>query len=614
MKRYIHNYLVLGTVLMAATACDDSFLTRTPTTDLNEMAYWNTVSDLEVYANGIYNEASDNNTYNFMVGFATTGDSWDSKTRSVYPLEAMSDNFVTIDSSQGWASEIAAGIENVPGDIDTPKYGGWVWSLVRRINIFLANYEKASGSETLKKQYAGEALFFRAWFYLYMVQNYGDVPLITEPVNTDSEVLYGGRTPRKEVMTQVLKDINEACSYLPVAQWGGNRLTKGAALALKSRIGLYEGTYRKYHGLGEEEEFLKACVSASEELMTLGYQIYSTGNPSTDYTTLFISEDLSINPEVILYKKYVADLVCHRMCGYMINIRNGCTKDFVDDFLRIDSDGQARPIGLSQEYSNDTPEEEFTNRDPRMTQTILAPGTEAAAALFQDSPLGQKCFPRIGNMTNWPTITGYHAIKYYIREQDKKGFGKETHDYPLFRYAEALLNYAEAKAELGECTQSILDKTINVLRDRVGMPHLTINPAMDPKYAASGLSSLMVEIRRERRVELSFEHLRYQDLMRWAQGEKLKERPLGMRMEDADFDDPRYEGMVSKAGTTGAQNAIHVFKASDGKQYVDPYGGTNYAAERRQFNPDKDYLRPIPLAAITKNTNIQQNPFWGNVK
>lgn len=137
---------------------------------------------------------------------------------------------------------------------------------------------------------------------------------------------------------------------------------------------------------------------------------------------------------------------------------------------------------------------------------------------------------------------------------------------------------------------------------------------MDPKYAASGLSSLMVEIRRERRVELSFEHLRYQDLMRWAQGEKLKERPLGMRMEDADFDDPRYEGMVSKAGTTGAQNAIHVFKASDGKQYVDPYGGTNYAAERRQFNPDKDYLRPIPLAAITKNTNIQQNPFWGNVK
>lgn len=614
MKKYIQKSLLMGTILLTITACDDSFLTRTPTTDLNEMAYWNTNSDLEAYANGIYNEASDNNTYNFMVGFATTGDSWDSKTRSIYPIEAMSDNFVTVDNSQAWASEIAAGIENVPSDIDDPKYGGWSWSLVRRINIFMANYQKVSGSEVLKNQYAGEALFFRAWFYFYMVQNYGDVPLITEPINTNSEVLYGGRTPRKEVMAQVLKDINDACRYLPKEHWGGNRLTKGAALALKSRIGLYEGTYRKYHSLGDENEFLSACVAACEELMTMGYQIYNAGNPSSDYTNLFITEDLSTNSEVILYKKYVADLVCHRMCGYMINVRNGGTKDFADDFLRLDADGQARPIGLSQEYSNDTPEEEFANRDPRMAQTILAPGTEAAATLFQDSPLGQKCFPRIGNMTNWPTITGYHVVKYYNREQDKKGFNKETHDYPLFRYAEVLLNYAEAKTELGECNQAILDQTINVLRDRVGMPHLTTNPAMDPKYADSGLPSLLIEVRRERRVELSFEHLRYQDLMRWALGEKLKERPLGMRMEDADFDNPRYEGMVKKAGMPGAQNPVYVFKAVDGKQYIDPYAGTKYAVERRQFNPEKDYLRPIPLSAITKNTNIVQNPHWGNIK
>lgn len=613
MKKYVEK-IILGSTLLAVVACDDSFLTRTPTTDLNEMGYWNTISDLEAYANGIYNEASDNNTYNFMVGFVSSGDSWDSKTRSIYPLEAMSDNFVTVDNSQAWASEIAAGIENVPGDIDDPKYGGWSWGLVRRINIFLENYQRVSGSETLKLQYAGEALFFRAWFYLYMVQNYGDVPLVVEPVNTDSEILYAGRTPRKEVMAQVLKDINDACDYLPVEHWGGNRLTKGAALALKSRIGLYEGTYRKYHGLGDEGDFLDACVEASEELMTMNYQIYNTGNPQSDYTNLFITEDLSNNSEVIFYKKYAPDLVCHRMCGYLVNIRNGGTKDFADDFLCLDSDGQARPVGLSQEYSNDTPEDEFANRDPRMSQIFLAPGTEAAAALFQDSPLGQKCFPRIGNMTNWPTITGYHIVKYYIREQDKKGFGKETHDYPLFRYAEVLLNYAEAKSELGQCDQVVLDKTINVLRDRAGMPHLTVSPAMDPKYAASGLSPLMVEIRRERRVELCFEHLRYQDLMRWAQGEKLKERPLGMRMEDADFENPRYEGMAKKAGTEGAQNPVYVFKAEDGKQYIDPYAGTNYAAERRQFDPARDYLRPIPLSAITKNTNIKQNPGWGNVK
>ena len=292
-------------------------------------------------------------------------------------------------------------------------------------------------------------------------------------------------------------------------------------------------------------------------------------------------------------------------------MRNGGTKDFVDDFLCVDADGVARPVALSHDYSNDTPEEEFTNRDPRLSQTFLAPGNAAAAALFEDAAHAKRTFPRIGNMNGWPTLTGYHPIKYYIREQDKKGFNEETHDYPLFRYAEVLLNYAEAKAELGACTQDVLDKTINVLRDRVNMPHLTVNPEMDPKYAGYGISSLLVEIRRERRVELSFEYLRYQDLMRWAWGDKLKERVLGMRLEDSDFADPRYDGAITKGGTEGAGlNPIFVFKAEDGKQYIDVYENTNYATSRRSFNPNKDYLRPIPISVISKNLDLGQNPGW----
>ena len=214
-------------------------------------------------------------------------------------------------------------------------------------------------------------------------------------------------------------------------------------------------------------------------------------------------------------------------------------------------------------------------------------------------------------MTSWKSLTGYHAIKYYIREQDKKGFNEETHDYPLFRYAEVLLNYAEAKAELGQCTQDVLDETINVLRDRVDMPHLTVNPEMDPKYAKYGLDALLIEIRRERRVELSFEYLRYQDLMRWAWGDKLKERVLGMRLEDSAFSDPRYDGNITKAGSSNAgSNPIYVYVAEDGKQYIDAYGGTNYAVERRSFDPAKDYLRPIPSSAIAANPALGQNPGW----
>ena len=606
MKR-ICKYMIMGAVALSVTACNDSFLDRTPTNDLNDNAFWNTTSDLETYCNGIYNEAASNGTYRFMIGFHS--DAYSVKVTGPYSMEAMSDNFATMDGSQTWASAVAAGIENQPSG--NPSYASWTWNLLRRINVFMANYDRVQTDESAKLPYVGEALFFRAWFYLYMVQNYGDVPLVTIPLETNSPELYGERTPRKEVMAQVLKDINDACTYLPAEEWGANRLTRGAALALKARIGLYEGTYRKYHKLGDEAEFLNACVEACEQLMKMGYEIYDTGNPNKDYTTLFTTDDLSSNKEVIFYRKYAAGLKRHRMCGYTVNLRNGGTKDFVDDYLCLDADGVARPVALSHDYSNDTPEQEFANRDPRLSQTFLAPGNDAAKALFEDGNLGKFTFPRLGNMTNWPTLTGYHAIKYYIREQDKKGFNEETHDYPLFRYAEVLLNYAEAKAELGQCTQDVLDETINVLRDRVDMPHLTVNPEMDPKYAKYGLDALLIEIRRERRVELSFEYLRYQDLMRWAWGDKLKERVLGMRLEDSAFSDPRYDGNITKAGSSNAgSNPIYVYVAEDGKQYIDAYGGTNYAVERRSFDPAKDYLRPIPSSAIAANPALGQNPGW----
>lgn len=606
MKR-ICKYMIMGAVALSMTACNDSFLDRTPTNDLNDNAFWNTTSDLETYCNGIYNEAASNGTYRFMIGFHS--DAYSVKVTGPYSMEAMSDNFATMDGSQTWASAVAAGIENQPSG--NPSYASWTWNLLRRINVFMANYDRVQTDESAKLPYVGEALFFRAWFYLYMVQNYGDVPLVTIPLETNSPELYGERTPRKEVMAQVLKDINDACTYLPAEEWGANRLTRGAALALKARIGLYEGTYRKYHKLGDEAEFLNACVEACEQLMKMGYEIYDTGNPNKDYTTLFTTDDLSSNKEVIFYRKYAAGLKRHRMCGYTVNLRNGGTKDFVDDYLCLDADGVARPVALSHDYSNDTPEQEFANRDPRLSQTFLAPGNDAAKALFEDGNLGKFTFPRLGNMTNWPTLTGYHAIKYYIREQDKKGFNEETHDYPLFRYAEVLLNYAEAKAELGQCTQDVLDETINVLRDRVDMPHLTVNPEMDPKYAKYGLDALLIEIRRERRVELSFEYLRYQDLMRWAWGDKLKERVLGMRLEDSAFSDPRYDGNITKAGSSNAgSNPIYVYVAEDGKQYIDAYGGTNYAVERRSFDPAKDYLRPIPSSAIAANPALGQNPGW----
>lgn len=612
-----YKYLIAGMIAFSITACNDSFLERIPTNDLNDLAFWKTTSDLETYCNGIYNEASYNNStsqasYRFLIGF--NSGAWDACVVGPYTMDAMSDNFATMDPNGIWASSVAAGIENIPGGEYDCKYAGWHWTLLRRINVFMANYDKVQADESAKLPYVGEALFFRAWFYLYMVQYYGDVPLITTPLETNSPELTAARTPRKEVMVQVLKDINNACNYLPAENWGDNRLTKGAALALKSRIGLYEYTYRKYHpemSLGDGKEFLDACIDACEQLMNMGYEIYNTGSPEQDYRTLFTTEDLSTNKEVIFYRKYAENLKRHRICGYTVNMRHGGTKDLIDDYLCIDNDGKARPVSLSQDYNNDTPEQEFKNRDYRLSQTFLEPGTEPAKRIFEKSSLALVSYPRIGDMKTSPSLTGYQPIKYYIYEQDQKGFDKETHDFPIFRYAEVLLNYAEAKAELGECTQQILNKTVNLLRRRAGLPDLQENPEYtDPKYTKYGLPSLLIEIRRERRVEFALEYLRYQDLMRWGWGERLAEPVLGMRLEDSDFSNPRYDGAITKAEDPNhGNNAIYRVEIN-GKHYIDAYGGTNYASERRSFDPTKDYLRPIPGSAISANPKLGQNPRW----
>lgn len=615
MKKIIKNCILLVIALLTGTSCNDSFLDRQPTHDLNKTAYWKTLNDLEVYNNGIYNEAGNNGSYYFLLGF--TNDPYSAKTKGVVVQEALTDNYASKDGAQTWASSIAAGRENVPAS-QPSNYGGWRWTLLRRCNEMLANYGTVNASDDAKNMYAGEALFFRTWFYLDKVQCYGDVPYITKPLATDSPELYGARDPRKMVTDKMLEDINLACRYLP-KEWDKkqpNRITKGAALALKSRFCLYEGTYRKYHSLGDHEKFLQEAVSASEEAMTLGYEIYNTGQPKDDYTTLFTSESLEGNKEMMLYRRYESGLLMHRQSGYIPGIFSGGTKDFVEDYLCLEADGTAKPVALSSIYKDDTPEASFDHRDPRMAQTFLDP-RDAAGIL--NGPNAKMHFPRLGDMSGWVSATGYHLKKWYSKVQDAKGFGNENSDAPLFRYAEVLLNLAEAKAELGIITQTDLNHTVNLLRKRVGMPDMEMNPPMDPKYAGEGLTSLLVEIRRERRVELSFELLRYQDLMRWKQGKKLGERILGMRLEESDFANPRYkndptdgqsEVLIRKPGTEGSSKPIYTFTVN-GKQYIDVYGGTEYAAEKRSFDETKHYLHPIPTGAISMNPALApNNPGW----
>ncbi len=595
-----HVGLVAALMLMGTVACNDDFMDRVPVSDLNNASYWNSENDLKVYNNGIYNAIV---TARFFAGNEHSASG--SKYLSFMAMEAVSDNFASTDANlQVWAN-IAAGLHQIPAGAATTTGVSWNWGLLYRINFFLDNYEKATAvPEATRNIYAGEALFWRAWFYFDKVQEYGDVPLILKALNEKSPELYAAQNPRTQVVDAVLADIDNAIRYLPEA-WPASspdRVNKYTALTLKARICLYEGTFRKYHGIADYQRFLEGAADAADKVMQSNkYEVYNTGNPGTDYRKLFTTLDLHGNKEVILAKYYHDGMFRHGIkanlvtTGFMI----GVTKDLVDDYLCKEIDGTAKPIALSAVYDDTAIENAFDNRDPRLSQTVLDPRDEMA--IF--GSVTAEGYPRLSYMSGnaLVSLTGYNYIKNYNKD-DYTGTTAEVTDFPILRYAEVLLTYAEAKAELGTITQTDLDKSINLLRDRVNMPHLDLTPPMDPKYASEGISALLVEIRRERRVELSFENSRYHDLMRWKKGAYLAKPVLGMRLEDADV------GPGGRYDASGTTPPARVEVA--GKKYIDAYAGTQFAPANRVFDENKHYLYPVPTNVRAGNPNLSQTPGW----
>ncbi len=592
MKNKILNLICFLIISVSFNACDDGFLDRIPEAALNNETYWNSEASLKIYNNGIYNEAGGNFSYYFLLGYFSApfqsgyyGMAWE---------DCMSDNAAPLDNSLNDYQIIATGQHVVP---DYPDKRGWNWSLLYRINFFLENYNKTPVADETKNMYAGEVRLFRAWFYFDKVKHFGDVPWINETLNLDSEMLYAPRDSRSDVMAHVLEDINFAIAHLPEA-WPSDeaRFNRWAALALKSRIALYEGTYQKYHNQGGSADkwFQEAVNSAEEIIMNGPFSLYTTGDIENDYNMLFRQVDLHKVSEAIGFRKYVTGVFAHRYVGYERARRNGLTKDLAEDYLCTDG----KPISLSSVYKGDENIYDFfSNRDPRLRQICLHPDDTEKYLIPSDVKAKDEKlnYPRFSGMTGgWLTTTGYTMIKYFDVEEYFKGFGKEENDALLFRLGEVLLNYAEAKAELGNLTQMDLDLSINKLRERVGMPFLNLDVEMDPKYADTGLSAILLEIRRERRIELAFEGFRYDDLMRWAWGDRLENRVLGMRVE-GDINDQYPNAQI---------NTINL----DGKNYVDVYKGSRF--ENRIFDPSKHYLFPIAKTVIAQNPAIEQNPGW----
>jgi hypothetical protein len=266
----------------------------------------------------------------------------------------------------------------------------------------------------------------------------------------------------------------------------------------------------------------------------------------------------------------------------------------VEDYLCADG----LPISLSGQYmGDDVYENVFVDRDPRLRQSILHPADQAIYR-YGNHNFDAYAYPRIQGMPGGQSsTTGYHIIKVWQLAPSYATYNTSTTPAIVLRFAETLLIYAEAKAELGTITQGDLDMSINLIRDRVGMPHLDLNPPMDPKYAADGVSSLIVEIRRERRIELFMEGFRYDDLRRWKQGKKLEEKDFGMRWDTANR--TRFDPSGNATIQTGLVNGI---------EYLEVYKGTDY--ETPVFDESRHYLWPIPTSALSQNPSLGQNPGW----
>jgi hypothetical protein len=529
---------------------------------------------------------------------------------------------------------------------DSPNGNDWLWQRVtvptstgaytgpyqriRDVNIMLDNLDASNMDEVDKNHWRSVGYFFRTFEYLDLLSRYGDVIWVErELTDVDTDILFGPRTPRDQVAQNMLDDLLYAEANIKEDGDGPNTIDVHCIRALISRFGLFEGTWRKYHSLGGEAQYLQASVDASEQLMAAFPSLL------TPYDAVQHTEDLGGEPGIILYYNYIANQTTHSIHHFNRSSQNtqiDFTKAAADAFLCLDG----RPRSTSAVFEGDQdPYTEFRNRDLRMLLTITPPyevtgniggnislweHTGDAADreymdLLEQKTLPYRTLPELnwagfvqpfapnfaqgGNPNGIPfdpgynvTRAGYKSFKFYnhlkiaIRNQD------ET-DEPIFRMGEILMNYAEAKFELGQFDQSVADATINALRTRANgadMAPMTVAD-IDASFDTSrdpDVDPVLWEIRRERLVELMAEGFRFDDLRRWKKMDYAAQKKLGRWVDNATLN----AALPIEGGATAGYISL---KEND--------------ATPPAF-PDHYYLYPLPSSEILLNPQLGQNPGW----
>jgi len=579
MKKYI-LYLLAGVAACGLNSCEDA-LDRFPKDRLSPDEFFHTEEECQLYTNDFYTI--------FPSAGAIYGETADIIAKTTLTSEVL-------------------GNRTVPAKADS-----WKWEKLRDINFFL-QYSSNCTDEHVRLQYEGVARFFRAYFYFEKVKYYGDVPWVDRPIASDDQELYKGRDSREMVMQKVIGDLDFAIANLP-AEKSVYRVTRWTALALKSRVCLFEGTFRKYHGLEGYESYLSACETASKRFMTeSGYSVYTSG--TTPYLNLFSSLK-AIDTEIVLARAYNTAIgLKHDVNGYLTSItmgRPGLLKNIANMYLMKDG----TPFTAQPGWETMQLPDESKNRDGRFAQTVRTPGYKR----IDDTALSA---PNLA-----ATMTGYQLVKY-LQAAKYDSYNASTSDMPLFRAAEVLLNYAEAKAELGTLTQGDIDLSIKPLRDRAGVVNLSLeaaNAAPDPYLASAETGyanvtgdnkGVILEIRRERTVELLMENLRYWDIMRWKEGKRFEKPFTGLYFPGTgsyDLNGDGVDDICIWSGSKPSTSAPVVYEL--GKEIFLSGGESGYVIVHtdytRTWNEARDYLYPVPTddRVLTQGA-ISQNPGWND--
>lgn len=588
MKR---NIILLPLCLLCAiliSSCDD-YLEKKPLTQIGNDDYWKATSDLVNYTLQFYPSLPAFE----VVGSYTGLIGWDG-TRG-------SDTQITGVPSTVWNGSRSP--------VTSTSDKEWNWTKIRSVNVFFDNYWKCKDPFDNYKHYVGEAHFFKAWFYFEKVRAYGDVPWFSKALDTSSEELYKARDSRVLVVDSILWNLDKAIEYLnPLksVDGGSNRLSKEVALLFKSRVALYEGSWQKYHkgtafgtSGADPDKYFRLAVEAAEELMDPQYStgLYSTNSPSEDYCKMFSLTDQTSNKEALLWKRYDKGLGMGHSFQIYVSDRtagNSLTMEQIHHYLKKNGEPYDYISVGETVKGGDFLTKIAEDCDPRLSQTIWIPDM-----VMWDNGYGKGIFtkPFLNQSGEYLNNTGFQIKKGNDPKDPQAGSGVSWNTNCVtgaivFRYAEALLNYAEAKCELGEVVD--YDKSVNLLRRRVGMPDFKVQSDINRSlYADYGyaISDELYEIRRERTVELGCEGFRYDDIMRWAAHSLLKgKRPKGYPLDLSEWEGVKINYKVDENGL------------------LDPYIGQ--IPNGYGFDPERDYLECIPINEITLNPQLIQNPGW----